>query len=384
MVTRFAAPRWAGSDLDTFRDLVRKIIRSEFEPHFERWIEQGCVDRDAWRVAGETGLLCPSFPEEYGGLGGSFAHDLVIIEELEYSGIGISFSLGLHSAIVCPYYLHYGTAEQKERWLRGMVNGEIVTAIAMTEPGTGSDLQSVRTTAATVGDDYLVNGQKVFITNGQLADLVLVVAKTDTSAGARGVSLVAVEADRAGFVRGRNLKKMGLKASDTSELFFEDVLVPRSNLLGGLPGQGFFQLMASLPQERLVIAIGGAAAMERAVELTCDYARQRTAFGKSLLEFQNTAFRLAECKTDATVARTFVDRCVEDILAGTLSAEHASMAKYWVSDAQNKVVDACLQVFGGYGYMDEYPISRMYADARVQRIYGGTNEIMKILIARSL
>lgn len=384
MVTRFSTPRWSSENLETFRDSVRKIIRSEFEPHFDRWIEQGCVDRDAWRVAGETGLLCPSFPEEYGGLGGTLAHDAVIIEELEYSGIGISFSLGLHNAIVCPYYLHYGTKEQKDRWLKGMTSGEIVSAIAMTEPGTGSDLQSVRTTAEEDGHSYRINGQKVFITNGQLSDLVLVVCKTDPSAGAKGISLIAVEGDCPGFVRGRNLKKMGLKASDTSELFFDDAVVPRSNLLGGVAGQGFFQLMSSLPQERLVISIGGAAAMERAVELTTEYAKQRTAFGKPLIEFQNTAFKLAECKTDATVCRTFVDQCVGEHMDGGLSAERASMAKYWVSERQNLVIDACLQVFGGYGYMDEYPISRMYSDARVQRIYGGANEIMKLLIARTL
>lgn len=384
MVTRFATPRWVSEDLETFRDSVRKIIRSEFEPHYDRWIEQGCVDRDAWRVAGEAGLLCPSFPEEYGGLGGTFAHDAVIIEELEYSGIGIAFSLGLHSAIVCPYYLHYGTQEQKDRWLKGMTSGDIVSAIAMTEPGTGSDLQSVRTTAEEDGDSYRINGQKVFITNGQLSDLVLVVCKTDPSAGAKGISLIAVEGDCPGFVRGRNLKKMGLKASDTSELFFDDAVVPRSNLLGGVAGQGFLQLMTSLPQERLVISIGGAAAMERAVELTSEYAKQRTAFGKPLIEFQNTAFKLAECKTDTTVCRTFVDQCVGEHMDAGLSVERASMAKYWVSERQNLVIDACLQVFGGYGYMDEYPISRMYSDARVQRIYGGANEIMKLLIARTL
>lgn len=384
MVTRFATPRWASEDLDLFRTSVRKIIQSEFEPHFDRWIEQGCVDRDAWRVAGEAGMLCPSFPEEFGGLGGSFAHDVVIIEELEYSGIGISFSVGLHNAIVCPYYLEYGTPDQKDRWLKGMATGEIVTAIAMTEPGTGSDLQAVRTTAVEVGDKYRINGQKVFITNGQLADLVLTVCKTDPALGARGISLIATEGASPGFQRGRNLKKMGLKASDTSELFFDDVVVPAANLLGGVAGQGFFQLMNGLTQERLVIAVGGAAAMERAVQLAIDYAKERTAFGKAIIEYQNTAFKLAECKTDAQVCRTFVDQCISDHLDQGLNTERASMAKYWISERQNRVIDECLQLFGGYGYMDEYPISRMYTDARVQRIYGGTNEIMKMLISRSL
>lgn len=384
MVTRYATPRWAAGDLNAFRNSVRKIIASEFEPQYDRWRRQGYVDRDAWNVAGEAGLLCPSFPERYGGLGGTFAHDVVIIEELEYSGIGIGFSLGLHSAIVSPYYLEYGTEEQKQRWLPKMASGEIVTAIAMTEPGTGSDLQSVRTTAVEDGDGYRLDGQKVFITNGQTCDLVLVVCKTDPSAAAKGISLVAVDGQAAGFVRGRNLEKIGLAASDTSELFFDGVRAPRENLLGGVPGQGFAQLMNSLAQERLVIAIGSAAAMERAVELATRYAKDRTAFGKPLLDFQNTAFALAECRTEATVCRTFVDQCIAARLDGALDPVSSSMAKYWCSERQGKVVDRCLQIFGGYGYMKEYPISQMYIDARVQRIYGGTNEIMKILIARSL
>lgn len=384
MVTRFATPRWAAGDLETFRDSVRKIIASEFEPHFSRWRRQGFVDRDAWNVAGEAGLLCPSFPEHYGGLGGTFAHETVIIEELEYSGIGIGFSLGLHNAIVSPYYLEYGTEEQKQRWLQGMASGKIVTAIAMTEPGTGSDLQSVRTTALEEGDDYRIDGQKVFITNGQTCDLVLVVCKTDPAGGGKGISLVAVDASTPGFVRGRNLEKIGLHASDTSELFFDGVVVPRANLLGGVPGRGFAQLMDSLAQERLVIAIGAAAAMERAVELATAYARERIAFGKPILDFQNTAFTLAECRTEATVCRTFVDHCIAARLDNALDPVLGSMAKYWCSERQGKVIDRCLQVFGGYGYMKEYPISQMYIDARVQRIYGGTNEIMKMLIARSL
>jgi len=378
------ASRWLTEDLNIFRSSVRKIIEREFAPHYDRWIEQGIVDREAWRVAGDAGLLCVSMPEEYGGGGGTFAHEAVIAEELEYSGIGIAFSISLHNAIVAPYYLAYGTEDQRRRWLPKLASGEYVGAIAMTEPGTGSDLQNVRTTARKTEGDYSISGQKVFITNGQLADLVLTVCKTDPEQGAKGISLVAVETDRQGFRRGRNLEKIGLHASDTSELFYDDVDVPADNLLGGVEGRGFYQLMEKLVQERLLLAVSAAAAMERAVVLTTDYVKERKAFGHAILDFQNTQFRLAECKTEATIARVFVDNCVERHIAGELDPATASMAKWWCSQKQGEIVDTCLQFFGGYGYMSEYPIARMYADARIQRIYGGTNEIMKLLISRSL
>lgn len=375
---------WITEDLRIFRSSVRKLIEREFEPHYDRWIEQGVVDREAWQLAGDAGLLCVSMPEEYGGGGGTFAHEVVIAEELEYSGIGIGFSIGLHNAIIAPYYLAYGTEEQKRRWLPKLASGESIAAIAMTEPGTGSDLQNVRTTARKEEGGYSISGQKVFITNGQLADLILTVCKTDPSKGAKGISLIAVEADRQGFRRGRNLDKIGLKASDTSELFYDDVHVPAENLLSGVEGRGFYQLMEKLGQERLLLAVSAAAAMERAIELTTAYTRERRAFGQSIMDFQNTQFRLAECKTEATIARVFIDNCIERHLEEGLDAATASMAKWWCSQKQGEIVDTCLQFFGGYGYMSEYPISRMYTDARVQRIYGGTNEVMKLLIARSL
>lgn len=378
------AARWMTEDLEIFRASVRKLIEREFAPHYDRWNREGIVDRDAWRVAGDAGILCVSMPEEYGGAGGTFAHEAVIAEELEYSGIGIAFSIGLHNAIVAPYYLAYGTEEQRKRWLPKFASGEYVSAIAMTEPGTGSDLQGVRTVARKTKSGYAISGQKVFITNGQLADIVLTVCKTDPAEGARGISLIAVEADRPGFRRGRNLDKIGLHASDTSELFYDDVEVPEANLLGGTEGRGFYQLMDKLVQERLLLAVSAAAAMERAVALTTEYVKERRAFGRPILDFQNTQFRLAECKTEAAVARAFMDSCIERHIAGELDAVTASMAKYWCSERQCTVVDTCLQFFGGYGYMSEYPIARMFADARVQRIYGGTNEIMKMLIARSL
>lgn len=378
------ASRWASGDLDIFRNSVRKLIEREFEPHFDKWIEQGIVDRDAWRVAGDAGILCASVPEEYGGSGGTFAHEAVIAEELEYSGIGMGFSVALHNSIVAPYFLSYGTEDQRRRWLPKLASGEYVGAIAMTEPGTGSDLQNVRTAARKEGDGYRINGQKVFITNGQLADIVLTVCKTDMAQGAKGISLIAVETEQPGFRRGRNLEKIGLKASDTSELFYDDVKVPAANLLGEIEGRGFYQLMDKLVQERLIVAIGAVAAMERATSLTVDYVKERKAFGRRIFDFQNTQFRLAECTTEAAVARAFVDDCIERHMSGNLDAIAASMAKWWCSQKQCEIVDACLQFFGGYGYMSEYPIARMYTDARIQKIYGGTNEIMKLLIARSL
>jgi acyl-CoA dehydrogenase len=376
--------RWMTGDLEIFRTSIRKLIGREFVPHIDKWMAQRMVDRAAWKLAGDAGLLCASIPEEYGGAGGSFAHEVIITEELEYSGIGFGFAIPLHNGIVAPYILHNGTTAQKERWLPRMAAGDMIGAIAMTEPGTGSDLQNVRTRAERMADGYRINGQKTFITNGQLADLVITVCKTDANAGAKGISLMVVERDSAGFRRGHNLEKIGFKISDTSELFYDDVPVPAENLLGGVEGQGFAMLMRELPQERLLIAVTAVAAMERALALTLDYVKERQAFGKKIIDFQNSQFVLAECKTEIAIARSFVDDCIVRHLSDELDAENASMAKWWCTDLQCKIMDRCLQLFGGYGYMEEYPISRMYVDARIQKIYGGTNEIMKILIARGL
>ena len=378
---------WMTEELGILRDQVRRFLEREFVPCRESWEEAGVVAREAWKKAGATGLLCASIPEVYGGGGGTRAHDVVIAEETGRAGLGGGFGAGngVHSNIVAHYILAYGTEEQKQRWLPLMASGEMIGAIAMTEPGTGSDLQSVRTTARRDGDVYVIDGQKTFITNGQNADLILVVAKTDPSAGAKGVSIVAVETSKVeGFRRGRNLKKIGMHAQDTSELFFDAVLTPTGNLLGDVEGQGFKQLMVQLAWERLSCAFGAVVAMERAVELTADYVKERKAFGKSILEFQNTQFKLAEAKTHAVIARTFVDQLMMRLLEGTLDPTTAAMAKWWTTDMQCKVIDECLQFFGGYGYMTEYPIARMYEDARVQKIYAGTNEVMKLLIARTL
>ena len=375
---------WMTEELSLLRDSAGRFFEREFVPHEEQWAKDGIMPREMWNRAGAAGLLCASIPEEYGGAGGSFAHETVILYEQGKANVR-SLGNAVHSGIVAHYIHAYGSEEQKRRWLPKMATGELVGAIAMTEPGTGSDLQAVRTTARMAGNQYVVNGQKTFITNGQHADLVIVVAKTDPDEKARGVSLIVVETDGAeGFSRGRNLEKLGLKAQDTSELFFDDVKVPTANLLGAEEGQGFFQLMNQLPQERLIVGIGACAAMDLAIELTTDYVKQRKAFGKRILDFQNTRFKLAECKTEAHIARVFVDNCLQRHLAGDLDVETAAMVKWWCAQKQNEVIDECLQLFGGYGYMDEFPISRMYADARVQKIYGGTNEIMKELIARSL
>jgi acyl-CoA dehydrogenase len=377
-------PGWMTEDLVLLEGQARRFIASEYTPHLDRWNEEGMYEREVWNKAGAAGLLCPAIPEEYGGAGGSFAHEAVINRELSLAGFD-AFGAPLHSGIVAPYVLHYGSEEQKRRWLPRLATGELVGAIAMSEPGTGSDLQGVRTTARKSGNGYVLNGSKTFITNGQHANLIIVVAKTDASAGAKGVSLMVVETDNApGFRRGRKLKKLGLDAADTSELFFEDVSLPTENLLGTDEGQGFVQLMKELPQERMIVAVHACAMMERAVALTVDYVKQRTAFGKKIVEFQNTQFELAECKTEATIAKSFCDQCIERLVKGELDTVTASMAKYWTTDTLGKVIDRCLQLFGGYGFMDEYPISRLYRDARVMRIYAGTNEIMKLLIARSL
>jgi acyl-CoA dehydrogenase len=389
-VLNLPRPAWMSEDLVLLEDQARRFIGEEFAPNVDRWHEAHMYERDVWTKAGAAGLLCPSMPEEYGGAGGTFAHDAVINRELSYAGFD-SFGAPLHSGIVAPYILHYGTEEQKKRWLPKLASGEMVGAIAMTEPGTGSDLQGVRTTAKKSGNGYLLNGSKTFITNGQHANLIIVVAKTDTSAGAgaKGVSLMVVETDDAngptlGFRRGRKLKKLGLDAADTSELFFEDVQLPAEALLGTEEGQGFYQLMKELPQERLLVALHAGAMMERALKLTIDYVKERGAFGKKIIEFQNTQFELADCKTQATVAKVFIDDCLNRHINGGLDAVTASMAKAWCTDVLANVIDRCLQLFGGYGYMDEYPISRLYRDARVMRIYAGTNEIMKLLISRSL
>jgi acyl-CoA dehydrogenase len=377
-------PSWMTEDVALLEEQARRFIAAEYAPHLESWNERGIYDRDVWTKAGAAGLLCPAIPEEYGGAGGSFAHEAVIGRELSLAGFD-SFGAPLHSGIVAPYILHYGTEEQKRRWLPKLVSGELVGAIAMSEPGTGSDLQRVRTTARKSGNGYVLNGSKTFITNGQHANLIIVVAKTDSNAGAKGVSLMVVETDDAtGFRRGRKLKKLGMDAADTSELFFEDVKLPPENLLGTEEGQGFAQLMNDLPRERLIVAVHGQAMIERALALTIAYVKEREAFGKKIMEFQNTQFVLAECKSEATISRVFHDHCVERYLNGTLDTVTASMAKYWITDTQGRIIDRCLQLFGGYGYMEEFPISRMYRDARVTRIYAGSNEIMKLLIARSL
>lgn len=373
---------WLTEELVILQNAAAKFFNSELAPHQQRWEDQGIVDREAWTKTGAAGFLCAEIPVAYGDAGGDYRHETVIMEEQLRAGAS-GLGSQVHSQIVAPYFLHYGTEEQKHRWLPGMAAGTLVGAIAMTEPNTGSDLQAVQTTAIREGDVYVVNGSKTYISNGQHCDLVIVVAKTDPSLGAKGISLIVVEANTPGFKRGRNLKKLGQAAADTSELFFEDCRVPVNNLVGD-EGRGFVQLMQQLPQERLNIAQAAVVEIERALAMTLDFVRERKAFGKRILDFQNTRFKLAECKTEALIARTFVDQCLTRHLAGELDAATASMAKYWVTEKQNQIIDTCLQLHGGAGYMEEYPISRMYRDARVQSIYGGTNEIMKELIGRTL
>jgi len=376
--------QWASDDVAMLYDMATRFLTDEIAPRYDEFEKNEIVDRAAWEKAGAAGLLCASMPEEYGGSGGTFAHESAIIEAISHVGVD-GFGIALHNSIVAPYILHYGSEEQKKKWLPKMATGELIGAIAMTEPGAGSDLQGVKTRAEKDGNQYKINGSKTFITNGQLANLIIVVTKTDPSKGAKGTSLIVVETDEVeGFERGRNLDKIGLKSNDTSELFFNDVRVPTSNLLGHEEGNGFVQLMQQLPQERLQIGTTAIACIERALALTIDYVKERKAFGKAVLEFQNTQFKLAEMKTEATIGRVFYNDCVQRHIGGGLDPVTASMAKYWLSDLQGKIIDQCLQFFGGYGFMNEYPIARMYRDARVQRIYGGTNEIMKLLIARSL
>ncbi|MCG6113841.1 MAG: acyl-CoA dehydrogenase family protein [Mesorhizobium sp.] len=377
-------PDWAQDDVAMLQDMATRFLTDEILPRYEEFEEAAIFDRESWLKAGRNGLLCASMPEEYGGSGGTYAHETAIIEAISHVGVD-GFGIALHNSIVAPYIAHYGSEEQKQKWLPKMATGELIGAIAMTEPGAGSDLQGVKTRAVKDGNQYSINGSKTFITNGQLANLIIVVTKTDPEKGAKGTSLIVVETDEVeGFERGRNLDKIGLKSNDTSELFFNDVRVPTSNLLGTEEGQGFVQLMQQLPQERLQIGGTAIAMVERALAVTIDYVKERKAFGKPVLDFQNTQFKLAELKTEATIGRVFYNDCVTRHVKGELDPVTASMAKYWLSDLQGKVADECLQLHGGYGYMNEYPIARMWRDARVQRIYGGTNEIMKLLIARSL
>jgi acyl-CoA dehydrogenase len=367
---------------EIFRDSVRRFIETEIAPHHAQWEQDGIVDRDLWRKAGEQGLLCCTVPEEYGGPGGDFLHSAIVNEEMARAGAsGPAFAL--HSDIIVPYLQAYGSEDQKREWLPKVVSGETVMAIGMTEPAAGSDLQGIKTRADRDGNHFVINGQKVFISNGTIADLYILACKTDPNEGAKGISLILVEGDREGFKRGRNLEKIGCKAQDTSELFFEDVRVPITNLLGQ-EGRGFAQLMQQLSQERLVVAIRCATSIEAALDETLRYTTERQAFGRRLADFQNTRFKLAEVKTDALVTRAFIDQCIALHTKGALSPEHAAAAKLHSTETLNKVVDECLQLHGGYGYMWEFPIARAWADARMSRIAGGSSEIMKEIISRDL
>ena len=402
---------WTDEDLDRWRDTCVRFVEDELQPDDDAARARGNVGAGLWRKAGELGLLCTDIPEEFGGGGGDFRHEAVLYEECSRRGLS-GWGNSVHT-IVAHYFMNHGTAEQKQRYLPRMARGELVGAIAMTEPGAGSDLQGIRTKAEKRGDDYVINGSKTFITNGFLAGVILVICKTDPTQGARGTSILIVETGReatgrslasrppsgggesqgddpggsvtcAGFRVGRVLDKLGMKSQDTSELFFDDVTVPAANLLGGVEGQGFYQLMGDLPYERLIIGVTALACMEGAYEATLAYVRERKAFGKPIGDLQNTRFKLAEVATQIQVGRAFIDRCVEQLVLGKLDTATASMAKLWGSETQGKVLDECLQLFGGYGFMNEYLIARMYADARVQRIYGGTSEIMKEVISRAL
>jgi acyl-CoA dehydrogenase len=374
---------WMDEDLAMFRDAAARFVEAEMAPNEEQWRKQQNVGKEIWLKAGAVGLLCTDISADYGGVGGDFRHEVVLYEELGRRGLS-GFGQGVHS--ICAHYLmNHGTEEQKKRFLPRMASGELIGAIGMTEPGAGSDLQGIKTRAVSDGDDYVINGSKIFITNGYLAGLIALVVKTRPGEGAKGTSIIMVETqDLKGYRVGRILDKMGLKSQDTSELFFEDVRVPAANLLGGTEGQGFYQLMGDLPYERALIAVGGVAAMEGAVAQTIAYVKERKAFGKSVVEFQNTKFKLAEIATKTRIARVFIDDCIAKIVSGTLDTVTASMAKYWITDTQQEVLDECVQLHGGYGYMNEYMVCRMFADSRVQRIYGGTNEIMKEVISRAL
>ena len=374
---------WLNEEIQLFRKNVKRFVQEEFVPHEARWREQHRVDADAWTKAGEVGILLTDVPEEYGGGGGTYAHEAVVTEELCY-GV-VHFGHGVHS-IAANYILAYGTEEQKKFWLPRMAKGELIGSIAMTEPGAGSDLQNIKTLATRQGNCYLINGSKTFITNGWHTNLVVLAVKTaETGAGAKGISLVVVETkDLAGYRVGRNLEKVGTHGQDTCELFFDDVRIPVSNLLGTEEGRGFYQMMEQLPYERMGVCVGATATTEHAVAITVKHCKDRKAFGKSLIEFQNTRFKLAECKAQAHVMRVFVDNLMERLIAGKLDTATAAMGKYWLTERECAIVDECVQLHGGYGYMMEYPIARMWTDTRVHRIYAGTNEIMKELIARSL
>lgn len=373
---------WMNDELRMFRSTVKRFIQEEFVPHQARWRQQHGPDAEAWRIAGEAGILLPDLPEGYGG-DGTFAHEAVVIEELARAGV--HFGSSVHS-IVAHYILAYGNGEQKKRWLPKMGRGELVGAIAMTEPSGGSDLAGMKTTARREGDQYVINGSKTFITNAAHAGLVCVAVKTDTKvAGARGISLIVVETkDLPGYRVGHSFEKVGREGQDTCETFFDDVRVPAANLLGGAEGKGFSQMLEQLPYERVGIGVSAVATAELAVEITTQYAKERMVFGKPLLDFQNTRFKLAECKTEAHIGRVFIDHCIQQFIEGKLDPVNAAMAKYWLTDTQCKIVDECVQLFGGYGYMIEYPIARMWADSRVQRIFAGSNEIMKEVIGWSL
>ncbi|TYB57435.1 acyl-CoA dehydrogenase [Nonomuraea sp. PA05] len=381
--TTAARPRWVDDEGAALSAVARDFFRTEVVPHFERFDQQKHVDREVWLKAGALGLLCCEVPDEYGGGGGTFAHEAVVLSEQARAG-DTGLGLQVHSGVVAPYLVAHGTEEQKARWLPGMASGDLIGAVAMSEPGAGTDLKNVRTSATRNGDHYLLNGSKTFISNGSRCDLVIVVAKTDPAAGRNGISLLVLETAAApGFRRGRTLDKLGLHSQDTAELFFEDVPVPVENLLGA-EGAGFGMLMRELPRERLVIAVSAVAAMERALEETIAYAKTREVFGAPLFAMQHVKFELAELATIVRASRVFLDDCVENFCAGTLDPATASMAKWWLTQNQCDVTDRCLQLFGGYGYMREYLISRLYVDARAQKIYGGTNEVMKDLISRAL
>ena len=373
---------WMNDELRMFRKTVRQFIETEFAPHQNRWREQHHPDDGTWSAIGKAGILLPDIPEEYGGGGGTFAHETVVNEELATAGVHFGSSI---QSIVGHYILAYGTEDQKRKWLPRMASGELVAAIAMTEPSAGSDLAGIKTTAHREGDQFVLNGSKTFITNGWHASLVCVAVKTDPkAAGLKGISLIVVEPKNlAGYRIGHPFDKVGMNGLDTCEMFFDDVRVPASNLLGA-EGKGFNQMVQQLPYERVTIGVGAVAMAEKAVSITTDYVKERTAFGKSLLDFQNTRFKLAQCKTEVHIGRVFLDNCIERFIAGQLDAVTAAMAKFWLTECQCRVVDECLQLHGGYGYMIESPIARMWTDSRVQRIYAGSNEIMKELIGWSL
>ena len=374
---------WMNEELRMYRKALREFIQEEFVPKQSKWREQHRPDLDAWKQAGATGMLLADIPEEYGGAGGTFAHNAVVTEELAQAGV--NFGCGVQS-IVSHYILHYGNEEQKKKWLPAMAQGELIGAIAMTEPSAGSDLQAIKTTARREGDEYVISGSKTFITNGGLANLICIAAKTNPKvAGFRGISMIMAETKNlAGYRVGKSLEKIGMHEIDTCELFFDDARVPAANLLGKSEGAGFAQMMDQLRYERLMISVGAIASIERALDLTIQYAKERKAFGQTLIEFQNARFKLAKCKTEAQIGRVFVDNCILQFLAGKMDPVTAAMAKYWTTECQSRIVDECVQLFGGYGYMSEYPIARMWMDGRVQRIYAGSNEILVELIGSSL